>query len=495
MSRSISSNFARRVAILLSGGALATGLALPGDLSGVSLAQAEPVRVEAPQAPNFADVVDAVSPAVVSVKVERELPREERRGFRFDRRLFEEERDEGFLRSHPFFRDREKGREKERDGHRGPRFGMNQGSGFFVSGDGYVVTNHHVVANGSKFKVVLGEGAEYDATLVGADARTDLAVLKVQADREFTYVKFAEGPVRVGEWVVAVGNPFGLGGTVTAGIVSAHGRALNANRYDDFIQIDAAVNRGNSGGPAFNLNGEVIGVNNAILSPNGGNVGIAFAIPAASASEIVQDLIENGRVVRGWLGVQIQPVTADIAASVGLAAPEGVIVTSPQNGSPAEKAGVKPGDILTAVNGRKIENPRQLARLVAGLEPGSEANLALWRDGATSELKVTLGTLREDPDSPRRPMMDRPGMARLGLELVASGEGVTVVDVVPGSPADEKGLRAGDVIVSVSGKEVRDPGQVADAIRDAAGSDRPSVLLQVRRGDSVQFIAVPVDRG
>jgi len=284
----------------------ATGI----NMAHINQANAEAVSVVAPQTPSFADVVEAVSPAVVSVRVKAKLqPASDRSNFQFDRRFgkerdFFQDRDHGQGRKYGKRRDRKQGREHSPR----RRFGMSQGSGFFVSEDGYIVTNHHVVENGADFTIIMNDGTELEASLVGADARTDLAVLKVNSDQKFTYVAFGDKPSRVGDWVVAVGNPFGLGGTVTAGIVSANGRDIARRQYDDFIQIDAAVNKGNSGGPTFNLNGQVIGVNTAIFSPSGGNVGIAFAIPANTAREIVDELINDGHVVRGWLGVRIQPV-------------------------------------------------------------------------------------------------------------------------------------------------------------------------------------------
>ena len=221
-----------------------------------------------------------------------------------------------------------------------------------------------------------------NAKLIGKDRRTDLAVLKVDDKRKFSYVTFADdSKVRVGDWVVAVGNPFGLGGTVTAGIISARGRDIGSGPYDDYLQVDAAVNRGNSGGPTFNLNGEVVGINTAIFSPSGGNVGIAFAIPASVAKDVVDDLMKDGEVSRGWLGVQIQPVDKDIADSLGLAEASGALVVEPQAGSPGEKAGIKKGDVITAVNGDTIKGPRELARKIAVMRPGTSVDVALWRDG------------------------------------------------------------------------------------------------------------------
>jgi serine protease Do len=466
-------------------------------------ALAEAVSLPAPQFPDFADVVEAVSPAVVSVKVESEFGGN--RGWlpRFDRRLDDES---DFFESSPFFGDdkpgatpddRASGQRNDRPFEERPRrFGKNQGSGFLVSEDGYVVTNHHVVENGSKFTIVFSDGSESKASLVGADARTDLAVLKVKDARKFTHLKFSTDKVRLGEWVVAMGNPFGVGGSVTAGIVSAHNRAIRSNRYDEFLQIDAAVNRGNSGGPVLNLRGEVVGVNNQILSPGGGSIGIAFAIPAATAQEIVDDLIANGQVVRGWLGVQIQPVTGDIAESVGLADPAGAIVTEPQAESPAAKAGIAAGDIIREVNGQKIDNPRRLAESIAALPPESKVTIGIWRNGQASQIEVTLGKLQESGTAAG----DGEGgrfHARLGLQVepAENGQGLEVTDVAPGSPADRKGLRPGDIIVSVNGEPVSTAENLRQMVARAAESGRPSALVQIRRNGEPRFVAIPIGRG
>ena len=512
-------------------------LLAPALIAGFSLspmpAYADAVSVNAPEVPGFADVVEAVTPAVVSVRVESEMQTASNRGGRFDRRFSGEDDDNNFhlppfFRDQPFFRngprdgrpgdgqrsDRGHGRDDDhdrqfgnregmpRDGfrERGPRrFGMSQGSGFFVSDDGYVVTNHHVVENGSKFTVVLNDGTELEATLVGADARTDLAVLKVTDDRKFTYVKFDEGKVRIGEWVVAVGNPFGLGGTVTAGIVSAANREIGSRRYDDFIQIDAAVNKGNSGGPAFNLKGEVIGINTAIFSPSGGNVGIAFAIPAATASDVVKELIDNGQVVRGWLGVMIQPVTRDIAESVGLDDARGAIVTNPQSDSPADKAGIRPGDVITAVNGDAVKNPRELARKIGNFSPEEKVTVSLWRNGKAEDVEVTLGKLEGDAQlasaSPSTDDMERLSGLGLALETAPDGKGVVVAEVAPGSPAARKGIEAGDIISSVNGEEVSDPAAISKVVKEADDLGRKAALFQVQRGENSRFVALPLKRG
>src|SRR5690606_26435082 len=315
--------------------------------SGTVPVLAEAVKMEQPvRAPSFADIVDKVSPAVVSVRVKADVQTTSSSGpeMFFDMPGFENLPD-----GHPlkrFFREFRQDRPGARPEHHSRPRPVAQGSGFFISEDGYLVTNNHVVEGGAEFTVVADDGTEFDAKLIGTDPRTDLAVLKVDGDREFTYVSFGDnGNVRVGDWVVAVGNPFGLGGTVTAGIVSARGRDIGAGPYDDFIQIDAAVNRGNSGGPAFNLNGEVVGVNTAIFSPSGGNVGIAFAIPASTAKDVVDRLIEDGVVERGWLGVQIQPVTKDIADSLGLDSEKGALIADAQDDGPAKEAGIRAGDV------------------------------------------------------------------------------------------------------------------------------------------------------
>lgn len=468
-------------------GAAGIGLGQTG-MSIVSPSLADAVKVEAPAVFSFGDVVEAVSPAVVSVRVEAKLqPANDR---------FEGEQ---FQRGREFF-ERFFGEKPQRDFRRGgPRqrghTARSQGSGFFVSDDGYVVTNNHVIDGGTTFTVVLADGTEHDATLVGTDERTDLAVLKVDADQDFTYVDFGDARPRIGDWVVAVGNPFGLGGTVTAGIVSAHGREIGASRYDDFIQIDAAVNKGNSGGPAFNLSGEVIGVNTAIFSPSGGNVGIAFAIPAALADEVVTDLIENGSVTRGWLGVQIQKVTPEIAESVGLEIENGTIITSAQEGGPAADAGLRSGDIITDVDGKAIKGPKQLARAIAGYDPQSDVALNIWRDGKQESVTVTLGELQQTAEASATTKPGKAKMGRLGLALQQTPNGLEVMDVKPGSPADERGFQVGDVISSVNGSSIETRKDLRDALKEARGQGRKSALLQIERNERTIFVPVPLQRG
>ncbi|AFL49348.1 serine protease Do [Sinorhizobium fredii] len=478
---------------------------------------AEAVRIQAPSVPSFANVVDAVSPAVVSVRVQaRQQAADDESNFTFDfgGRGFEDLPEDHPLRR--FFR--EFGGPDSRDGdradrwrdRRGPRGEGRlrpraQGSGFFITEDGYLVTNNHVVSDGSAFTVIMNDGTELDAKLVGKDSRTDLAVLKVDAgNRKFTHVSFADdNKVRVGDWVVAVGNPFGLGGTVTAGIVSARGRDIGSGPYDDYLQVDAAVNRGNSGGPTFNLSGEVVGINTAIFSPSGGNVGIAFAIPASVAKDVVDSLIKDGSVSRGWLGVQIQPVTKDIAESLGLSEPNGALVVEPQAGSPGEKAGIKKGDIVTAVNGEPVKDPRDLARRVAAMRPGATADVTLWRDGKSQSVKLEIGTLPEEakaatPDtSDEQPDQGQAGeeaLADLGLAVSPSedGKGVTIASVDPDSDAADRGLKEGEKIVSVNNQEVKTADDILKVMNNAKKDGRSKALFQIEAEEGSRFVALPI---
>src|SRR5947208_215458 len=277
------------------------------------------------------------------------------------------------------------------------RFGTALGSGFFISGDGYAVTNNHVVENGRNFEITTDDAKTYSAKVIGTDSKTDVALIKVDGRNDFSYVQFSSTEPRVGDWVLAIGNPFGLGGTVTAGIVSARGRDIGAGSFDDFIQIDAPVNKGNSGGPTFDMQGDVIGVNAAIFSPSGGFIGIAFAIPADTVKIVVEQLKDKGSVTRGWLGVQIQNVTPEIAESLGLKKPEGALVAEPQPGTPAMKAGIKSGDIIVSINDQPVKDSRDLARKIAGLSPGTQIKLGMLRSGQPKTLTVTLGELPGTP--------------------------------------------------------------------------------------------------
>jgi serine protease Do len=496
---------------------LATGVPMA-----IHSAEAAAVKVEgAQQLPGFADVVSAVTPAVVSVRVQsRATPASaDAEGYNFGTPNFNDLPDDHPLKR--FFRefggdDQQGGQlpDQRSDQDHWKKFGnkdmkprlrpTSQGSGFFISEDGYLVTNNHVIDGGSAFTVLLSDGTELDAKLVGHDSRTDLAVLKVDDKRKFAYVQFADdAKVRVGDWVVAVGNPFGLGGTVTAGIVSARSRDLGTGPYDDYLQVDAAVNRGNSGGPTFNLQGEVVGINTAIFSPSGGNVGIAFAIPSSVAQGVVAKLIKGGDIERGWLGVKIEPVTQDVADSLGLAETAGAFVNEPQTGSPGEKAGIKTGDVITAVDGETIKGPKELARKIGSMDPGKTVEVSVWRDGKAMSLGVKLGTLPDDnkmasaqpqqDDQPQQAPAEQ-ALDQLGIMVTPAddGTGVQITSVNPNSDAADKGLKEGEKITSVNNQEIKTAADIQKVIADAKKDGRKKALFQIEDKSGNRFVALPL---
>jgi serine protease Do len=386
----------------------------------------------------------------------------------------------------------------------GPRdFVMGQGSGFIISADGYAVTNNHVVDKADTVEVVTDDGKTYTAKVIGTDERTDLALVKLEGG-SFPYVKLGDTVPRIGDWVLAIGNPFGLGGTVTAGIVSARGRDINAGPYDDFLQIDAPVNKGNSGGPTFDVEGNVIGVNTAIFSPSGGSVGIAFAIPADTVKSVVAQLKEHGTVTRGWIGVAIQPVTKDIADSLGLKKEEGALVSEPQANSPAAKAGVEAGDVITSVNGAPVKDARDLAKKIGAIAPGTSVKLGVVRQGSEKTMTLTLGELpkqREARADTSQPDAKKGDPGPLGLSLAPAStvagsgqQGVVVTEVDPNGVAAEHGFRAGDVILEVGGKAVAKPAEVNQALTDARSGGKRVVLMRVKSGEAVKFVAVALSR-
>jgi serine protease Do len=385
----------------------------------------------------------------------------------------------------------------------GKRAVTGEGSGFFISPDGYAVTNNHVVDHAKTVQITMDDGSTYDAKVVGSDPKTDLALIKVDANKSFPFVKFADRDPRVGDWVVAVGNPFGLGGTVTAGIVSARGRDIGSGPYDDYIQIDAPINKGNSGGPAFNMDGEVIGVNTAIFSPSGGSVGIGFDIPAATAKMVVAQLKEHGRIDRAWLGVQIQPVTAEIADSLGLKKAEGAIVAQPQADSPASKAGIVAGDVITEIDGKAIKDSRELARKVGMMAPGTKIKVTLARKGEIKTLTLTLGKMpnEQQAKADTSDEMSAGDSPRLGLNLApakdvagSGDQGVAVVGVDPNGPAAERGIKTGDVILDVAGKAVANTAEVRKALSDARTAGKNTVLLRVKTAEATRFVALPIKK-
>jgi serine protease Do len=443
--------------------------AAPTDLSPKAAAQA-------PAVPNFVDLVQAVKPAVVSIRVKSDVTPQVMSGDGGDT-PFEGTPFGRFFQ--PFGR-----------GEQAPQrhyFAQAQGSGFFISADGYVVTNNHVIANAVELQVVTDDGRTLDAKVVGADPKTDLALLKVDG-RQLPFVTLADALPKTGEWVIAMGNPFGLGGTVTAGIVSAQGRDIGAGPYDDFLQIDAAVNRGNSGGPTFDLSGRVVGVNTAIYSPSGGSIGIAFAIPATTVKVVVAQLKDKGHVERGFIGVQVQPVTKEIADSLGMKDAQGALVSSTQPGSPAARAGLEPGDVITAVNGARIKDARDLARQVAAIAPSVSVKVELLREGKPQTVQVTMGQDPAARQQPRPPQAAGAGQANgLGMAVAPAArvmglgeEGLAVLRVDPAGKAADAGINPGDVILQVGGRQVSSADELARAIAAAAAQRKQHVLALVR---------------
>ena len=373
-----------------------------------------------------------------------------------------------------------------------PRPTQAQGSGFVISPDGYVVTNNHVIDGAGKILVSFDKDNKYDAELIGTDQRTDIALLKIKSSQPLPFVKWANSIPRVGDWVIAVGNPFGLGGTVTAGIVSAQGRDIGSGPYD-YMQIDAAVNRGNSGGPTFNLDGEVVGVNTAIYSPSGGNVGIAFAIPSRTASEVVAQLKDSGSVSRGWLGVKIQNIDEDTAASLGLGEAKGALVTEVTTPGPAETAGLKNGDAILSVNGNTVADSRDLARQIAGFSPGASVDVRILRGQKEQTVGVKLGkfpsgkelakveTGKPDPQSSQGTEMEQLGLT-VAPGTGANKDGVVVTEVDNSSDAAQKGIKSGDVILEVGGLTVESPEDLANGVKEATKLGRKAVLMRVKSG-------------
>jgi serine protease Do len=477
------------VAIVASGVLGATFVQAPHP----AFAQTAPITVESAHAPaSFADVVDKVKPAVVSVKVRVEQASATSRG--------DDENPGSRLDNIPpqlreFFR-----RFGENGVPNGPRRGggrgMAQGSGFFISADGYVVTNNHVVDNAKAVELTTDDGRTLSAKVLGTDPKSDLALIKVDEAGPFPYVKLAATAPRVGDWVVAIGNPFGLGGTVTSGIVSARGRDIGAGPYDDFLQIDAPINRGNSGGPTFNLRGEVVGVNTAIASPSGGSVGLAFAIPSQTVQAVVDLLEKNGKVERGYLGLQIQALTPDLADGLGLKNQKGALVNAAQSSTPAAKAGLQAGDVVTSINGEPVTDARELSRKIASLKPGTKVEVGYLRDGGRRNATVELGSLPTETASLQREDDGGRSSLRLGLQLApasrtgAGEEGVAVVNVDPDGPAAQKGIAEGDVILEVGGKAVSTPNDVADGIKAARDGGKKAVLMRVKNAQGARFVAI-----
>jgi serine protease Do len=469
---------------------------------------------------SFAPLVKRVLPAVVNISVTEksgsnvasdQLP-EGFRGSPFDdflRRFFDQHGDSGRLipRELP-----------DNPGEEGGVKRIALGSGFIIDSSGLIVTNNHVVGEAAKVEIILQDNSKYTARIVGRDPRTDIAVLKIKADKPLPYVPFGDSSAaQVGDWVIAVGNPFGLGGSVTTGIISARGRDIHSGQFDDFLQIDAPINRGNSGGPTFNLSGEVIGINTAIYSPNGGSVGIGFAVPSNVAKLVVAQLESGGKVSRGWLGVQIQEVTPAIAASLGLpnghGGDHGALVAAVTPNGPGAEAGLKQGDVILSFNGSEVKQLRDLPRLVAASAPGSAGRLTVWRNGQSTELRVKLG---EAPENPRvassggdrsggpsdEDRADAAGMhfapltneLRRELQLGHDVQGVVISRVDGGSPGDALGLSRGDVLLSIDQLPVRSPQEAAAKLKEIAKSPKKNALLLLNRHGVTQYVGIDLGK-
>mgnify|MGYP001401641092 CR=1 FL=1 len=477
---------------------LLLALALVGSVNGPALAQRTPVE-------GFADLVNRVAPAGVNISTKKAVQgRSGEESFPMPQvppgSPFEE-----FFKE---FFDRDRGREQQQ-----PRRSLSLGSGFVIDAQGYVVTNNHVIADADEITVTTSDDKEYPAKLIGRDQKTDLALLKIQGDRPFPYVEWADSDkVRVGDWMLAIGNPFGLGSSVTAGIISARGRDIRAGPYDDFIQVDAAINRGNSGGPSFTLEGRVFGVNTAIFSPSGGNVGIGFAIPANLARPVIDSLKNTGRVARGWLGVRIQSVTDELAESLGLKETAGALVASVTPGGPAAKSDIQAGDVILEFDGKKIDRMRNLPRIVAETSIGREVDVLIWRKGQRKHARVVLGELPDDeqlaelgqPSTPQPgPAMTTAKVAELGVAVSAitpelktqhnladTAKGVVIVELEPNGPAAQENLRVGDLIVEVAQEPVTSPPELLAKVRQAKQDGKKAALLLVDRQGDLRFVAL-----
>jgi len=473
----------RRLPLLpLVAAAVATLFAAGGLPFGHGATASEVDAIGAPAPLGFADIVERVKPAVVGVRVAVEET------------ASSDDPQQRIPPDSPMRRFGLPAPDKP-----APKSGIALGSGFFVSGDGYVMTNNHVVANGTSFEVTTDNGKTYQAKVIGTDPQTDLALIKVSASTDLPYVRFATGLPRIGDWVLAVGNPFGLGGTVTAGIVSARGRDIGEGPYDDFIQIDAPVNVGNSGGPTFNVRGEVIGVNTAIYSPSGGSVGVAFDVPAETAKFVFQQLKDRGHVTRGWIGVQIQTITPPIAEAMGLKNTEGALVAEIEPNSPAAKGGIEIADVINSLNGEAVKDARDLARRIAAIAPGTPTRLGIFRSGQEKTITLTLGKLPRTPAEAKAEQKPPSEAPVLGLTLApasalpgAGDRGVVITEIDPNGHSAESGLQTGDIILDVGRHAVNTPADFRKMVEEARAQSKRSVLVRIERGDAITFVAVPV---
>lgn len=465
-----------------------------------------PVFAEPMERPaSFADLVEKLSPAVVNISTTQKL-----KGGKMFIMPFEDLPDTPeFEPFRQFFDQFGKGMRKQED-----REVYSLGSGFIIDASGYIITNHHVIDDAEEINVTLFDHSKYKAKIVGRDKKTDLALLKIEPKKDLPFVSLGNSDVvRVGDWVIAIGNPFGLGGSVTQGIISARQRSINAGPFDDFLQTDAPINRGNSGGPLFNMKGEVIGINTAIFSPSGGSIGIGFAIPASLAKPVITQLKQFGHTERGWLGIKIQEVSEEIAESVGMGKPKGALVLEVSKNSPADKAGLKTGDIITGFDGKDITEMRFLPRIVAETKIGKTATVTYWRHGVSQTTQLVVGKLdeSEDEDSAKdrggdqkskdkghdaetvmgmqvTPLNDR---LRKELNVADAQNGIAVVDVENGSEAVRRGIRPGDIIIDINNTPVTSVDELKKAFDAARKTGRKYALVRIARDKETAFITLP----
>ena len=459
--------------------------------------QGNQLSIQQPWTPSagFADLIEQVSPAVVHVAVSG-TRRSDRRAPQFN-----------FPPGSPFedffenFRDRQQPNRSEPERPRP----LGIGSGFIISADGYVVTNNHVIQGADEIVVTMTDGEEYEAELKGTDDKTDLALLKLKNAKNLPYVGWGDAEKsRVGDWVLAIGNPFGLGGSASTGIISARGRDINSGPYDDYFQVDAAINRGNSGGPLFNLQGEVIGINTAIYSPNGGSVGIGFSIPSSTAQNVIAQLRDSGEVERAFIGVEIQQVTDELAEGFGLKNDHGALVSRVRPDQPADKAGVKRGDIILSFDGKEIKEMRDLPRIVAQSPVGKSTKMDVWRGGKKKTLTIKSERF-EDDSLAETDSRAEPDEVELGEEFGATlrsltdearerynfgegVEGVIVMNVKRGGLASSNDIRSGDILIEVDGNKVSTPEDVVKALKNARDDKRKSIVIFLQRNSANRFI-------
>ncbi len=489
--------------------ALALTTALTAPVLVVPLLTAPPAIAGQAAVQDLSDLAAKVTPAVVNVAVTMKAGAADDDETQMADRSQQQQMEEFMQRfAERFGQQGQPGKPQMKPQQRSAQKAQAVGTGFIVDANGWIVTNFHVAGKADSITVTLADGRKLPAKMVGGDEKTDLALIKVESDKPLPYVTFADATkVRVGQPVMAVGNPFGLGGTVTTGIVSARGRDIHSGPFDDYIQTDAAINRGNSGGPLFDMDGHVIGINTAIFSPSGGSVGLGFAIPSSLAEPVVAQLRTNGRVERGLLGVQIQPVTEELAQSMSLSSEKGALVAQVQPDSPALAAGIKSGDVIKSVDGKTVDSIRDLTRMISAVKPGTSVKLDLWRDGKDMTVTAKVGDQKEEgavvkakADQPADAKKAEPmsygvslapisAEARQELKLDDSIKGVVVAAVEPGSPADDQGLKAGDVLQQVGKDMVDSPKMAAEKLKEAKKTGKP-VLMKIYREGMTRFVAI-----